>query len=193
MNTPTLVLLAVAVALAAGMIVLFNRLVRQRNRVREAWSGVDVQLKRRHDLVPNIVTTVKAYAAHEREVLEEVTRVRGGVVPAPTAEFLSVENQFARALGGLLALVEAYPNLRADRRFLALQEDLVTIEDDLQMARRYYNGTVRDFNTMVESFPGNLVAGLFRFEPAEFFEIERVTERAAPVVVVTTGNEPEHT
>ena len=153
-----------------------------RNRVREAWSGIDVQLKRRHDLVPNIVTTVKAYAAHEREVLEEVTRARGGVAAAPTAEFLSFENQFARALGSLLALVEAYPDLKADRRFLALQDDLVTVEDDLQMARRYFNGTVRDFNTMVESFPGNLVAGVFGFKTAEFFEIERAMERTAPVV-----------
>ena len=142
-------LLAAALALVIGAVFVFNRLVRHRNRVREAWSAIDVQLKRRHDLVPNIVTAVKAYAAHERAVFEEVARARGGVDPAPTPEFLTEENRFARALGGLLALVEAYPDLRADRRFLDLQDDLVTVEDDLQMARRYYNGTVRDFNNAV--------------------------------------------
>jgi LemA protein len=158
----------------------YNRLVRLRNRVREAWSGMDVQLKRRHDLVPNLVATVETYAKHERGVLDRVTRARAGAGDDGPGGVAWQEQQLSRALGGLLALVEDYPDLKADQQFLELQQELVAVEDDLQMARRYYNGTVRDFNTMVEMVPSNMVARLFRFVAADFFEIELATERQAP-------------
>jgi LemA protein len=167
-----------AAAVAAGLVLLavawyFNALVRHRNRTREGFSGIDVQLRRRHDLVPNIVRTVEAYAKHERETLEEVVQARTGAADAqalPDRE--RREKGLAGALDKLLVLVEAYPDLKADASFRKLHGDLVEVEDNLQYARRYYNATVRDYNTRLEQFPGNLVAGLFAFRPAEFFQHE---------------------
>jgi LemA protein len=170
----TLIVVAIAIALN------FNRLVRHRNLVREAWSGIDVQLKRRHDLVPSLVESVRGHATFERGVLEDVTRLRGG---APASRALQDgENALSAQLRGLLAVAEAYPQLRAGESFLELQKRLTEVENHLQMARRYYNGTVRDYNTVVESFPSNLVAGAFGFTLADFFQVESAVERAVPEV-----------
>ncbi len=161
----------------------FNRLVTLRNRLREAWSDVDVQLKRRHDLVPNLVECVKGYRGHERALLESLTRSRTAALAAQgVARAGSVENELTKGLRSLFVLAEAYPDLKADKSFRQLSASLVEIEDTLQYARRFYNGTVRDLNNLVQSFPSLMVAGLFRFHPAEFFEVESATERRAPEV-----------
>ncbi len=170
------------VVLAGYAIWLYNRLVGLRNQVREAWSGIDVQLKRRSDLVPNLVAVVRQYAAHERELLEEVARTRAGAAAVDPARRSTEESALGRSLRHLFAVAENYPQLRADQNFLRLQADLVEVEDHLQMARRYYNGSVRDQNNLVESFPANLFAGPLGFRPAGFFEIECATERSAPSV-----------
>ena len=177
--------IAVAALAAVGLylIVIFNRLVRQRNLVREGWSGIDVQLRRRSDLVPNLVETVKSYAAHERSVLEELTATRTtGVASNDVQGQAAAARAMQAALGRLFALAEAYPQLKADKNFLALQNQLADVEDQLQMARRYYNGTVRDLNTAIQTFPNTLVSHLFGFQPAPFFEIEDQASRAAPTV-----------
>jgi LemA protein len=161
----------------------YNRLVRDLNRTREAWSGIDVQLKLRHDLLPNLVEVVRSYAKHEHHVLAAVTAARSA---AQAQENLNVlareENLLTQRLQSLFALAENYPQLLADRSFADLHKQLVTIEDQLQMARRYYNGSVRDYNTRKESFPFNLVARLHGFESREFFLLASATERAAPGV-----------
>ena len=161
--------------------VTYNALVRHGNKVREAYSGVDVQLKRRHDLVPNLVRVVRGYATHERETLEDVIQARDA---AHAAEALpdreAREAGLGRSLTKLFALVERYPELKADKNFRKLHGDLVQIEDDLQYARRYYNGTVRDLNNRVESVPSNLVAALAGRKTAAFFELDGAAERAAP-------------
>ncbi|HEV7734235.1 MAG TPA: LemA family protein [Candidatus Binatia bacterium] len=159
----------------------YNRLVRHAALVREGWSGIDVQLERRHDLVPNLVVVVQSYAKHERELLTDVARTRAG---KPTAELEARENALTSQLRGVLALVEAYPALRADTNFLTLQQQLVDIEEQLQMARRYYNGTVRDNNVAVESFPSNLVARAFGFGAQPFFQVESATMRDVPSVTL---------
>jgi LemA protein len=160
---------------------MYNRLVRARNQVAEAWAGIDVQLQKRHELVPNLVATVRGYVAHEAGVLEEVTRIRnrrGAEVPALAGE----ETALSQSLGRLFALAEDYPDLKASEGFRQLHGNLVEVEDHLQYARRYYNGAVRINNNLVESFPTNLVAGLFGFGQAEFFEIEFASQRSAPDV-----------
>jgi LemA protein len=168
--------------LVVGSIWLFNSTVRLRNRAREAFSGIDVQLKRRHDLVPNLVRVVGAYARHERETLEDVTRQRaaaeaGGALPEREAS----ERGLAGGLDRLFALVERYPDLKADANFRRLQEDLVVIEDHLQYARRYYNGAVRDHNTRIEQFPASILGALFGWRPIEFFQAAE-GDRATPSV-----------
>jgi LemA protein len=175
---PTLALGAALIAVIA-LAAAFNRLVRHRNLVREAWSGIDVQLKRRHDLVPALVESVRGHASFERGVLEDVTRLRRG---RASQALQDGENALTGELRGLLAVVEAYPELRAGASFLELQKRLAEVENHLQMARRYYNGTVRDYNTAVESFPSNLVARLFGFALEEFFQVESALERAVPEV-----------
>jgi len=183
MVTILIVLLGGAGLLATILIVLYNRLVRLRNMVREGWSGIDVQLKRRANLIPNLVETVKGYLGHERELLEKVTALRSQSLQGGSP---GKQQTLAQALTGglarLLAVAENYPELKADRNFQDLQQQLADIEDQIQMARRYYNGTVRNFNTAIESFPGNLVAGRFAFGPADFFEIEDPGDRAVPEV-----------
>ena len=167
------------------MILTFNSFVRLRNRVNEAFSGIDVQLKRRHSLVPNLVKTVKAYAKHEQDTLEEVVAARGA---AQDAEALGdreqSENGLSRSLDKLIALVEQYPDLKADQNFRQLHGDLVKIENDLQYARRYYNGTVRDFNTRVESFPAVVLAGILSERKRQFFELEDPSAREAPRIAL---------
>ena len=175
-----------AVGLLVWLVVAFNRLVRERNLVAEGWSGIDVQLKRRHNLIPALVEVVKGYSRHERKLLTDIAELRSRSLSAERLKDREEsENALTDQLKGLFALAEAYPQLKADRQFLRLAEQLSAIEDQLQMARRYYNGAVRNYNIRVESFPSNLVAGLFGFKRAEFFQIETATERAAPKVEVS--------
>lgn len=165
----------------AGLVLVFNRFVRLRAMVSEAWSGIDVQLMRRAALVPNLVEAVKGYLGHERNVLTEIAALRSRSLQSHTVgERGVVEMALSRSLGNLLAVAENYPDLQASQNFLALQKELADIEDQIQMARRYYNGTVRNLNIAVESFPGNLVAKLFRFAPAEFFSLEDAGDRQVP-------------
>ena len=166
-----------------ALIWMYNRLVRQRNIVSEAWAGIDVQLQRRHELVPNLVATVKGYMRHEAEVLENVTLKRGGG-SGPEPGQAEQETALSQSLGRLFALAEDYPDLKASEGFMQLHTSLVEVEDQLQYARRYYNGAVRDNNNLVESFPVNLLAGPFGFRTAEFFEIELSSQRQAPSVVI---------
>jgi LemA protein len=171
------------VFLAVGSIVIFNRLVRGRIHVQEGWSGIDVQLKRRHDLIPNFVETVKAYMGYERAVLEKVTQLRSQAGQATgVKERASLENGITQALKTIFAVVEAYPDLKASQHFLELQKSLTEVENEIQLARRYYNGTVRNYNILIETFPGNLYASVFRFKAADFFEIESSVDRAVPEV-----------
>lgn len=177
----------IAIVVTAGLVVwiiaLYNGLVRKRNMVEEAWSGIDVQLKRRTDLIPNLVTTVKGYAAHEQGTLEEVVRLRGQAQNAQgVAETAQAQWLLGAALGRLFALAESYPDLKANTTFIQLQSTLEEIEEQIQLARRYYNGAVRELNIAVESFPSNLVASRFGFSKAEFFELEDAAERTVPTV-----------
>jgi len=181
MGIGLIVVIAVAVIIILGAIVVFNSLVRGRNMVREAWSGIDVQLKRRHDLIPNIVETVKGYAAHEREAFEQVAELRTeGLRSDDVKERSDSENALTKSIKTLFAVAEAYPELKANENFLKLQDALVEVEDNIQYARRYYNGTVRDFNIRCEAFPSNIIAGLFGFRRQEYFEVELASERVAP-------------
>ncbi len=179
--TGILITLVLLVALTA--IWVYNRLVRNRNLVDEAWAGIDVQLQKRFELVPNLVQTVKGYVAHESAVLEEVAHIRNTGETRVDARARQ-ETALSRSLGRLIALAEDYPDLKASDGFQQLHSSLVEIEDHLQYARRYYNGGVRDNNNIVESFPSNIVANIFRFMPAEFFEIELTSHRSAPNVDV---------
>jgi len=178
-----LVLLGLVAGIVLWAIGIYNGLVRKRNMVEEAWSGIDVQLKRRTDLIPNLVSTVKAYAAHEKETLEEVVRLRNLAQNAHgVGETAQAQGLLGAALGKLIALAESYPDLKANTNFAQLQSTLQEIEEQIQLSRRYYNGAARDLNIAVESFPSNLVAGRFGFEKAEFFELENVADRAVPTV-----------
>ncbi|MDP2409239.1 MAG: LemA family protein [Pseudolabrys sp.] len=181
------ILLIVMAAVAVYVIVTFNRLVRTRQMGNEAWSGIDVQLKRRSDLIPNLLETVKGYAAHERDALREVTELRGAAQAVPEGDVArrgQAEGALSLGLGRLFALAENYPDLKASRNFLELQQQLATLENEIQMARRYYNGAVRNLNIMVESFPGNLVAGAFGFTRRDYFELADPADRAVPAVAL---------
>lgn len=161
----------------------YNRLVTLRNMVWEGWSGIDVQLMRRSSLIPNLVETVKGYMVHERNLLAEIADLRSrSLRTEKVGEKGAIEIALSRSLGNLLAIAEGYPDLKASRNFLELQRELSGIEDQIQMARRYYNGTVRNFNIAVESFPSNLIAKLFSFVQAEFFVIDDNNDRQAPQI-----------
>ncbi len=176
--------LALSAALVVWVVVQYNALVRLRNQVRNAWSQIHVQLKRRHDLIPNLVETVRAYAAHERETLDQVIRARGRAVEARSVgEQAQAEGELSRALGRLMLVVEQYPQLRANENFLALQEELTSTENRIGFARQHYNDSVMSFNTRVQSFPAHLIASAFEFREAEFFELEEVADREVPQVV----------
>ncbi len=172
-------LAALMLAILVWLVILFNRLVARRNLAQEAWSGIDVQLKRRHDLLPKLVAVVKAYAQHERAVQEQAVAARTG---APAAERAAAENALTGQLRGLLAVVEAYPDLKADQGYLDLQRQVSDTEEQIQYARRYFNGTVRELNILVDAFPSNLVARLFGFTTMEYFEIELATQRDSPAL-----------
>jgi LemA protein len=166
-----LVLVLVAIAVLTWTVLAFNRLVRLRNQVRAGWSDIDVQLMRRHDLVPTLVEAVRAYAGHEKSVFERVTALRNAAMAASTPTRLAtVEAALEHEVGRLLAIKEAYPELKASENFLQLQRDLVEVEDHLQYARRFYNGAVRELNDGVQRFPDLLIAKSFGFRQAEFFE-----------------------
>jgi LemA protein len=183
MDAAVLIPLGIAAFLLLLVWAIYNGLVKLRYQCRESWADVDTELKRRYDLIPNLVETVKGYARHERGLFEEVTRLRSAAAASagsPAAQAMD-ENNLVRGLRRLL--VVGYPTLKADRHFLELQRELSNTEDRIQAARRFYNANVRDYNVRVEQFPSNLIAGLFRFEPLEFFEIEAV-EAAAPSVRV---------
>lgn len=174
-----LVLLVLAALIMLYGVIVYNRFVKDRNTIDEAWSGIDVQLKRRHNLIPNLVETVKGYARHEAEVLEDVTSRRTG---GRMADVNAQETRISKALVDLFAVAEDYPDLKASANFADLQRDLSEIEDHIQLARRYFNGAVREYNIRVESFPSNLIASLFRFTRREFFEIELAAQRELPEV-----------
>ena len=160
----------------------FNGLVALRNHIRDSWANVDTELKRRYDLIPNLVATVKGYAAHEREVLERVVELRNrcaahaGAAAANQAE----EKELVASLQRLFAVVENYPQLKADQHFLRLQEELVNTEDRIQAARRFYNGNVRDYRNKCEQFPSSIVAGMFNFKPADYFDVEPAVRQTVP-------------
>ena len=178
-----LVVLGIAVVLALVGVGLYNSLVRARVRVDEAWSGISTQLKRRHDLIPNLVETVKGYAGHEKSVLEKVTELRSRAMGAATpGQAAQSEGLLTQALRGLYAVAESYPDLKANQSFLSLQQALGDTEGMIAGARQAYNAAVRDLNTRVESVPTNLLAGAFGFTRREFFELEDPVERAVPQV-----------
>jgi LemA protein len=179
----TVTVIAIVIALILWAILMFNRLVRERNRVAAAWSDIDVQLTRRHDLIPQLVEAVKAYSDYEKATLLAVTELRGR---SEDAERLSdkaeLEDKIEAGLHRLIALSEAYPDLKASENFLELQNELTEVEDHLQYARRFYNGAVRIYNTRLETFPDMLIARPFGFRPAEFFEVPGAEARATPRV-----------
>ncbi len=178
------IVIPLVLILAYGIRV-YNRLVHLSNLRDEAWSGIDVQLKRRHNLIPNLVEIVKGYMGHERSTLEEVTKLRSqSESTEQVAETGRIEQQLGQGLKHIFALAEAYPDLKASEGFLKLQHNLVEIEDQLHYARRYYNGTVRNLNIAVLSFPSNVIAKYAGYKPADFFEIEYATERQAPEVKI---------
>jgi len=165
------------------LVVIYNNLVGLRVRADSSWSDIDVQLKRRHDLIPNLVETVKGYAGHEKTTFENVTKFRSMAMQATgPAERAEAEGQLTMALKSLFAVAENYPQLRASENFTSLQKSLAEIEDHLQNARRYYNAVVRDLNTAIQSFPSNLVAGMFGFQQKAFFQLDAAAERETPAV-----------
>ncbi|MGK9050496.1 LemA family protein [Xaviernesmea oryzae] len=179
------ILIGIVVLVALYAVVIYNGLVKSRQMAEEAWSGIDVQLKRRADLIPNLIETVKGYAAHEKSTLEEVIELRNRAQAVPAGDVAGraeAEGLLGQALGKLFALAEAYPDLKASQNFSELQASLETIESEIQMARRYYNGAARDLNVKVESFPSNLVAGQFGFAKRDYFEITDEADRAVPAV-----------
>jgi LemA protein len=185
-----LAVIMVAVVAIVGIIAIYNSMVRGRILVREGFSGVDVQLKRRHNLIPNLVKTVEGYADFERSVLDDVTRLRTQAMGDQSVdEKQRDESALSGALHNLLAVAENYPDLKANTNFLDLQQNLADIEDALQKARRYYNGTVRDYNTRVQTFPSNLIARAFGFRNEEFFEMENESERAVTDVEFKTSKQ----
>jgi len=174
---------AILVVIALAVIALYNRLVVLRNRVDNAWAQIDVQLKRRYDLIPNLVETVKGYASHEKDTLEKVIQARNMAVNATgVADQAAAENMLTGALKSLFAVAEAYPDLKANQNFMQLQEELTNTEGKISYARQFYNDTVMSFNTAIQSFPANLLAGMFGFAAREYFELEIAEQREAPQV-----------
>lgn len=179
----TLLILAVIAGIIFYVIGIYNKLVKNQNLVKEGWSGIDVQLKQRANLIPNLLETVKGYVNHEKTVFTEVTEARASAMQEQDVkERGKAEGLLGAALGKLFAVAENYPELKANENFSQLQTSLETIENNIQLARRYYNGTVRDLNILVESFPSNLIANQFQFKAADYFEIDNEADRAVPEV-----------
>ena len=184
MSTTLWIIIAVIFVLIIAVISLYNSLIRLKNRTDEAWSDIDVQLKRRYDLIPNLVSTVKGYAEHEKETLERVIEARNSALNNQSAnvkEQAKAENNLSSALKSIFALSESYPDLKANTNFLELQRELSDTENKIQAARRFYNANVRDFNTKIQIFPSNIIAGKLKFKKYDFFEIEE--KEAEPVKV----------
>lgn len=182
MTITLIILAAVAIFFFYG-ISIYNRLVKLKTMVEEAWSSIDVMLKKRHDLIPNLVETVKGYATHERATLDSVTRARAAAMGANTIQEKEVaEKNLSQAMMTLNAVAEQYPDLKANTNFLQLQGELSALEGDIEKSRRYYNGTVRENNILVETFPSNILANMFKFTKATFFELDNVAERAVPSI-----------
>ena len=178
------VFLALIVIVAVWAIVAYNGFIRLVNRTKEAWADIDVQLKRRYDLIPNLVETVKGYATHESSAFENVTKARAQALGAQSVHDKEVaDNMVTSALKSIFAVTEAYPDLKANQNFLALQAELSDTENKIQAARRFYNGNVRDLNTAIEVFPGNIIAGVFKFGKQEFFELGNDAAAREPVKV----------
>ncbi|PIR74444.1 MAG: hypothetical protein COU35_02585 [Candidatus Magasanikbacteria bacterium CG10_big_fil_rev_8_21_14_0_10_47_10] len=179
--TTLYVVLAVVVVLIFWLIALYNGLVKLNNRTKEAWSDIDVQLKRRHDLIPNLIASVKGYMTHEKDLLENITKARSAAMSAQDAgnthELAKAEGMLGGMLGKLQIAVEAYPDLKANQNVAQLMDELSDTENKIQAARRFYNGQVRDFNTKIETFPNNVFAGMLNFKKYEFFEVEDASER----------------
>lgn len=183
MDYTWLIVLGVVVLLLLFGVSIYNNLIRLLNLVKEGWSGIETQLKRRSDLIPNIVETVKGYAAHEKDTFDAITRARAAATAAhDPLERAKAEGQVSALLGKIVAVAEAYPELKANTNFLELQRELSNVEEQVNLARRYYNGAVRNYNTSIQTVPNNIVAGLAGFRAAEFFEIEDPADRAAPKV-----------
>lgn len=179
------IFLGIVVLILIYLVIVYNGLVRARQVAQEAWSGIDVQLKRRADLIPNLIETVRGYATHEKSTFEEVVELRNKAQAVPAGDVAGrsqAEGLLGQALGRVMALAEAYPDLKANQNFSELQASLETMENELQMARRYYNGAARDLNVKVETFPNNLVAGPFGFSKRDYFEITNEADRAVPTV-----------
>lgn len=182
-----LIISGIILALIVMVIVIYNKLIRLKNTVKSSWSDIDVQLKKRYDLVPNLVETVKGYATHEKTVFEKVTQARTMAMRASSpVEKAKAENMLMDTLKSLFALAEAYPELKANVNFMQLQSQLKELEDNIEYARRYYNAVVRDFNILIESFPSNIVASAFSFKQEEFFELEAPEIERKPVKVSFT-------
>ena len=177
------IIIVVVVVIVGWALMAYNGLIRRRNQVHESWSDIDIQLKRRYNLIPNVISTVKGYATHERETLDSVTNARTKAMNADTpGAHAKAENMLTSTLKTLFAVSENYPDLKANANFLELQRELSDTEDKIQAARRFYNGNVRDFNTAIQQVPTNVVANLFKFKAEEFFELEDATERELPKV-----------
>jgi LemA protein len=181
--TALIILIVVLAIVAFYFISVYNTLVTLKNKVQEAWSSIDVMLKKRNDLIPNLIETVKGYAAHERNTLDSVTQARTQSVNAKTVgEQKAAEENMNKAMMNLFAVAEQYPDLKANTNFINLQQELSAIEGDIEKSRRYYNGTARDNNIAIESFPSNIVANMFQFNKVEFFELSNESEREVPKV-----------
>jgi LemA protein len=180
---PVIIIIAVVVLFVLFFIYQYNGLVRLRNRVDNAWSQIDVQLKRRHDLIPNLIETVKGYAAHEQGTFEKVVQARNAAVSAQgPQEAAQAENVLTGALRQIFALAEAYPDLKANQNFLALQEELTSTEDRISYSRQFYNDSVLKYDNKLETFPSNTIAGMFGFKPREYFETQDPADREVPKV-----------
>jgi LemA protein len=169
--------------LAAGAAVIYNRLIKYRFLVKEAWSDIDVQLKKRHDLIPSLVEAVKGYAKYEQGLFEKITALRSEIINSKgNKDGRRLENNLSQVLRSIFAIAENYPDLKANQSFIDLQKNISSVEDSLQSARRYYNGAVRDYNVSIQTLPNRIIAEIFHFEPAQFFEIEYATERKSPEI-----------
>lgn len=184
--SPLMIILAAIVIIGGGYVIMYNGLVRARLKVKEAWSGITVQLKRRYDLIPNLVSVVKGYASHEKETLEKVIQARSSAISVPEeniAEKSKAENFLSSTLKSIFALAENYPDLKANQNFLELQSQIAETEDQIAASRRIYNGNVTNLNVKIENFPSNLIAGIHGFKKEEFFEVENLSElQKAPEV-----------
>jgi LemA protein len=176
------VLIGIVVLVVLWAILSYNGLVSKRAMVAEGWSGIDAQLKRRADLIPNLVETVKGYATHERETFDDLTKMRSQAGSQDPAQRAQAETAITAAIGKVMAVAEAYPDLKASANFQSLQNDLSNTEDQIQLARRYYNGAVRNYNVAVQQFPSNIIAGLGGFTAAQFFQLDNPADRNAPKV-----------